>query len=199
MCPETQNLADADERSQGKIKLRLEVAAGNASELDALVFAVSEAYRKFFAWELIVAQAEIDSIEDGHSREKPIKDLSSYATNIPAEDEPHVEKTRATAPVELEITGAPGPLQRLQWYFANRHVEWDRQAKEPSEDRRLELEKQRTDAVRQQVDLLHDLGFPEIQIREALSQYIFGPLDRLEHFADLKFIVPEPRQKENPS
>jgi len=193
---ETRDLADADERSQGTMKLRVQVEAGNASETDDLVSALSETYRKFYAWDVIISQAEIDSIEDGHSRDKPIKDLSSYAATIPAEDELHIGKINAPAPVELEITGAPGPLQKLQWYFANRHVEWHRQAKEPSEDRRLELEKQRTDAVRQQVDLLHDLGFPESQIREALSQYIFGPLDRLERCADLKFDSPKPQANE---
>jgi hypothetical protein len=76
------------------------------------------------------------------------------------------------------VTGAQKPLLTLQRYVAHRHVNWDREAKEPSEDRRLELEEQRIDAVREQFDSLRGMGFPEIQIGEALSKYVFGPLDR---------------------
>jgi hypothetical protein len=189
MYPETRDLADADERSQNKTKLRVEFDAGNAGSMDDLAAALSDAYKKFYAWDLIVSQAELDSLENGHSRETPKKQLLSYAATVSAEDEPYLQKIQSTSP-EIEITGAPGPLNRLQRYFENRKVDWDREAKEPSEDKRLELEKQRTDAVREQVDLLHNLGFPEIQIREALSEYVFAPLDRLERFPGIKFVQP---------
>jgi hypothetical protein len=188
MYPETRDLADPTERSE-KIKVRLETEAGGGDgDIDGLVSALSQAYRNFYAWDVIVSQAELDSLENGHSRETPVKQLSSYAASMPAEDEPNIEKIHATSPA-IEITGAPGPLEKLQWYFANRRVDWDREGKEPSEDRRLELEEQRTDAVRKQVDLLHDLGFPEIQIREALSEYVFGPLDRLERYTQIKIFL----------
>ncbi len=159
---------------------------------------MSEAYKKFYAWDSIVSQAELDSVENGHSRERPLKQLSSYSADIPAEDEPHIERIHGTSPIAVEVTGAPGPLQRLQRYFANRHVDWDREGKEPSEDRRLQLETQRTDAVRQQVDLLHALGFPEIQIREALSHYVFAPLDRLERYERIKFGPPQAQTNRAP-
>jgi hypothetical protein len=192
MVSETRDLADEGERSQGKTKVRIELDANG--QVDGVVSALSEAYRKFYAWDVIVSQAELDSLENRHSRETPIKQLSSYAASVPAEDELSLERAHTISPVAFEITGAPGPLQKLQWYFANRHVDWDREAKEPSEDRRLELETQRTDAVRQQVDLLHELGFPEIQIREALSEYVFGPLDRLERLTSIKFVLPQDKE-----
>jgi hypothetical protein len=188
MDPETRDLADPTEEFERNIKFRLEAGAGgDHGGIYGLVSALSEAYRNFYAWDVIVSQAELDSLENGHSRETPVKQLSSYAASVPAEDELRIEKTNSTSPVTFEITGAPGPLKKLQGYLAKRHVDWDREGKEPSEDKRLELEEQRIDAVRKQVDLLNGLGFPEIQIREALSEYIFGPLDRLERYTQIKF------------
>ena len=74
----------------------------------------------------------------------------------------------------------------LQRYLAHRRIDWDRETKEPSEDRRLELEDQRTDAVREQFDSLRGMGFPEIQIHEALSEHVFSPLDPLERQTSIK-------------
>jgi hypothetical protein len=190
MYPETRGLADSDQRSQSKMKMRVEFAPGDGCDFDELVSALSDAYEKLYAWNAIVSQAELDSIENGHSRETPVKQLSSYSSSMVAEDRAHVEKLQPDFSA-IEITGTSGPLARLHWYFQNRHVDWDRGGKEPSEDRRLELEEQRTDAVREQVDLLHNLGFPEIQIREALSTYVFAPLDRLERCAEIKFVLPQ--------
>jgi hypothetical protein len=198
MYLEIRDLADPDERSQTKTMFRLEDESDDqtgSEEIEDFVSALSDAYGKFYAWDVIVSQAELDSLENGHSRESPIQQLTSYGASVPAEDELRIEKTHTSSPVVIELTGAPGPLKKLQSYFANRHVDWDREKKEPSEDRRLELEQQRTDAVRKQVDLLHGLGFPEIQIREALSEYIFGPLDRLERYADIKLSVAQERQR----
>jgi hypothetical protein len=190
MYPENRDLADSDQRSQSKIKMRVEFPAGDGCDFNDLVSALSDAYEKLHALNAIVSQAELDSMENGHSRETPVKQLSSYSASMGAEDRAHVEKLQPDFSA-IEITGAPWPLERLHWYFQNRHVDWDREAKEPSEDRRLELEKQRTDAVREQVELLHNLGFPEIQIREALSTYVFAPLDRLERCAQIKFLEPK--------
>jgi hypothetical protein len=184
MCPETRDLAGISERPETNMRLRVELEANG--DTVGLLSALSEVYRNFYSWDVIVSQAELDSLENGHSREMPIKRLSSYAASIPPEHELRSEKLRATPPVLIEITGAAEPLKRLQWYFAKRRVDWNRQTKEPSEDRRLELEEQRIDAVREQVDLLHGLGFPESQIREALSEYVFGPLDRLERYTGIK-------------
>ncbi|HEX2228221.1 MAG TPA: hypothetical protein VHM64_13875 [Candidatus Binatia bacterium] len=193
MYPESRDLSGGDERPYGTRKICFEVEKGHEGETDSLISALTEAYQKFYAWDSIVSQAEVDSVENGHSRERPIKQLSSYSAEIPAEDKPRIETIHGTSPVVVEVTGAPGPLQRLQRYFANRHVDWDREGKEPSEDRRLQLETQRIDAVRQQVDLLHALGFPEIQIREALSHYVFAPLDRLERHEGIKFVRGKPQ------
>ena len=54
------------------------------------------------------------------------------------------------------------------------------------------LEQQRIDTVRDQVELLRGLNYPEIQIREALSKYIFAPLDRLDQSHGLKLHTEEP-------
>ena len=198
MVSESRDLPHGDERSEGTAKICVEVETGNAGETDGLVSALTEAYKKFYAWDSIVSQAELDSVENGHSRERPVKQLSSYSGDTSAEDEPRIETIHGTSPITVEVTGAPGPLQTLQRYFTNRHVDWHREAKEPSEDRRLQLETQRTDAVRQQVDLLHALGFPEIQIREALSHYVFAPLDRLERYEGIKFVPPQAQTNRAP-
>lgn len=184
MNRESQGLADGN----GAIKVRLHTKQ-DAARLDMPdgVALLSAAYNSLYAWDTIVSQAELDSTITDHSRQRPKKELSSYQATVPAEDELRVGATGGS-PAVVKITGAPGPLNRLQCYLANRHVDWDREAKEPSEDRRLELEKQRTDTVREQVESLRGMGFPEIQIREALSRYIFGPLDRLERFTTVEFL-----------
>lgn len=63
--------------------------------------------------------------------------------------------------------------------------------KSPSEDKRLDLEEQRIAVVREQVEALRGLGFPAIQIHEALSKYIFGPLDRLERRTSVEILSPD--------
>jgi hypothetical protein len=201
MDTEKRDLADASRGFQTSAKVCVELESHGAvgSNLQELLSDFSQAYGKFYEWDIIVSQAELDSLENGHSRETPVRKLTSYEATMPAEDELRIEKTRPSSPAVFEITGAAGPLKRLQWYFANRHVDWDREGKEPSEDRRLELEDQRIDAVRKEVDLLHGLGFPEIQIREALSEYIFAPLDRLERYMDIKLSRAVERQRKDDS
>jgi Holliday junction resolvasome RuvABC DNA-binding subunit len=88
----------------------------------------------------------------------------------------------------VKIKGACKTSQEVQTYLVNRHVDWDREAKEPSEDKRLDLEEQRIAVVREQVEALRGLGFPAIQIHEALSKYIFGPLDRLERRTSVEIL-----------
>src|SRR5688572_25111489 len=135
MCPETRGSADA--KDEIKIRLTSDHAASGADNVATSLAALSEAYDKLYEWEIIVSQAELDSMEANHSRPTPKQELSSYVATVPGEEKLRVETTQAGPPGVVKITGAPGPLKRLQWYFTNRHVDWDREAKEPSEDRRL--------------------------------------------------------------
>jgi hypothetical protein len=186
MCSETSGSADAN--AEIKIRMTNDRAGSGAYRMADSRAALLEAYNKLYAWENIIAQAELDSMESEHSRQTPKKELSSYEATVPAEDELRVEETGTASPGIVRIIGVPGPLKRLKSYLANRHVDWDREAKEPSEDRRLDLEEQRIDIVREQVDVLRGIGFPEVQIREALSKYIFGPLDRLERCTSIELL-----------
>ena len=147
---------------------------------------LSDIYNKLYTWDLMVSWAELDSIEGTHARQSPKRILAEYAAQVPAEDRLRLTESEVTPATYVAVTGAQKPLVALQRYLAHRHVDWDREAKEPSEDRRLELEEQRIDAVREQFDSLRGMGFPEIQIREALSEYVFGPLDRLDRETDIK-------------
>jgi hypothetical protein len=97
-----------------------------------------------------------------------------------------------TAPAYFEIVGFPNPLNRLQKHLSARPIDWQRQTKEPDENRRLALEQQRIDLVRSDVELLRGLNYPETQIREALADYVFTPLDRLDRFHGLTLYTEEP-------
>ena len=133
-----------------------------------------------------MSRAELDSIEGRHARQAPRRVLSEYATEVSATDRLRLTESEVAPVTYVAVTGAEKPLLILQRYLAHRRVDWDREAKEPSEDRRLDLEEQRIDVVREQVDSLRGMGFPEIQIREALSEYVFGPLDRLDRETNIK-------------
>jgi hypothetical protein len=169
---------------QQKKTMRIEM--GPDADVEEVIPAICNAYEKFYCWDTIISEAELDSVQNGHSWETPVRQLSLYRVALPAEEKLRIEEIRTASGGMLEATGIAGPVERLERYYQNRHVDWDRKAKEPSEDRRLELENQRTEVLRDGVELLHGLGFPEIQIREALSEYVFAPRDRLERYGGVK-------------
>jgi hypothetical protein len=165
-----------DDDSRAPLKIRFDLSGDIARNFAIL----SDIYNKLYTWDVMVSRAQLDSIEGTHVRQTPRRILAEYAAEVPAEDRLRLTESEVTPATYVAVTGAQKPLLTLQRYLAHRHVDWDREAKEPSEDRRLELEEQRIDAVREQFDSLRGMGFPEIQIREALSEYVFGPLDRLD-------------------
>src|SRR5688572_20174014 len=119
MCPE-ESLAEANH----EIIARLHAVRDTAPHsIEGGVAALSEAYNQLYAWEVIVSQAELDSLEANHSRPTPKRELSSYEATIPPEDELRVERSDPTSPATVKIRGAPRPLKRLEWYLANRHVD----------------------------------------------------------------------------
>jgi hypothetical protein len=123
----------------------------------------------------MVSRAELDSIEGTHARQTPRRVLSEYAAEVPQADRLRLTESEVAPVTYLAVTGSQKPLLMLHRYLTQRPVDWDREAREPSEDRRLELEEQRIEVVREQSESLRGMGFPEIQIREALSEYVRPP------------------------
>jgi hypothetical protein len=148
--------------------------------IDALE-ALEAAYSGLYKWDLLVARAERSAKAQDriHYRTSPRGNLDGEFT-IPEEDGLCLARVEVIAPAYLEIVGAGRTLQSLHGYLASGRIEWDRTKKEPDEHRLLALEQRRVDLVRDQVELLRGLNYPEIQIRKVLSRYIFAPLDRLD-------------------
>jgi hypothetical protein len=167
------------------LKIRFDLS-GDRADIAQNLAILSDSYNKLYTWNLMVSRAELDSIEGTHARQTPRRVLAEYVAEVPAEDRLRLTESEVAPLTYVAVTGAQKPLLTLQRYLAHRHVDWHREAKEPSEDRRLELEEQRIDVVREQVDSLRGMGFPEIQIREAISEYVFGPLDRLDRETNIK-------------
>lgn len=170
--------------SHASIKVAFRVGrCGEVQELVQTLSILQEVYNNLYAWDLMVVQAETDSIEGTHYRGLPRRKLNlveDAAAVVPAEDRLCLAQIEIIPPAFVEIVGAEAPLQALQSYLMNRHVDWKRETREPAEDKRLALEEQRIALVRDKVDLLRALRFPEIQIREALSRRVFAGLDRLD-------------------
>jgi len=175
-----------DDASRRSLKIRFDLGGDRASDIAQNFAILSDIYNKLYTWDSMVSRAELDSIEGTHARQTPKRILSEYAAEVPPEGRLRLTESEVTPVTYVAVTGAQKPLLTLQHYLAHRHVDWDREAKEPAEDRRLELEKQRIDVVREQFDSLRGMGFPEIQIREALSEYVFAPLDRLDRHTNIK-------------
>lgn len=149
--------------------------------IDALE-ALEAAYSGLYKWDLLlVAGAEHTAKAQDriHYRSSPRENLDGEFA-IPEEDGLCLARVEVIAPAYLEIVGAERTLKSLHGYLAAGRLEWDRTKKEPDEHRRLALEQRRVDLVRDQVELLRGLNYPEIQIRKVLSRYIFAPLDRLD-------------------
>jgi hypothetical protein len=152
--------------------------------IDALE-ALEAVYTALLQWRKLVAAAEQNArAEDGiHYRGAPRHEL---AANFQVADDEALclARVEVTAPAYVEIVGAAGPLESLQ-------------KQEPEEDRRLALEQQRIDAVRDEVELLRGLNYPEVQIREALSKYVFAPFDHLDRFRGLTLYEEDKSRQES--
>ncbi|HET8563527.1 MAG TPA: hypothetical protein VFM35_06615 [Candidatus Binatia bacterium] len=181
---EDQPRASRGDSSHASIKVSFGIdRCGEVHEIVRDLSILEEVYNNLYAWELLVAQAELDSQEGTHYRGLPKQKLSvsgDAAEVVPNEDRLCLAQIEIIPPAFVEIVGSPNPLHALRRYLMDRHVDWDRKRREPAEDKRLALEDQRIDVVRDKVGLLRELGFPEIQIREALSRHVFAPLDRLD-------------------
>ena len=177
----------------GSIKIYLPVVhCGEARLIIEALGALEAAYNGLYRWQLMVARAEDSAkAEDGiHYRGHPRGKLDGEFA-VPEEDQLCLARAEVIAPAYIEIAGAERVLQPLRGYLAAGQIEWDRKKKEPDEGRRLALEQRRIDLVREEVELLRSLAYPEIQIRETLSKYIFGPLDRLDHIEGLSLYEDE--------
>ncbi|MGH7846452.1 MAG: hypothetical protein ACREQW_14950 [Candidatus Binatia bacterium] len=154
--------------------------------------ALEAAYHGFYRWNVLVARAEsCAKTEDGiHYRRGPRGKLDGEFT-VPEEEQLCLARAEVIAPAYVEIVGAEKALTALRGYLASERVEWDRTKKEPDEHRRLALEQSRVGPVLDQVELLRSLNYPEIQIREVLSKYIFAPLDRLDRIEGLSLYEEE--------
>lgn len=165
--------------------------------IDALE-ALEAVYTALLQWRKLVAAAEQNArAEDGiHYRGAPRHEL---AANFQVADDEALclARVEVTAPAYVEIVGAAGPLESLQKYLSRERIDWDRQKQEPEEDRRLALEQQRIDAVRNEVELLRGLNYPEVQIREALSKYVFAPFDHLDRFRGLTLYEEDKSRQES--
>ncbi|AKN60029.1 hypothetical protein WB44_01575 [Synechococcus sp. WH 8020] len=87
--------------------------------------------------------------------------------------------------------GALNPLEVIRKWVADHHERRkDRNYRESLEAEKLYLEneKLKTEVVRDKLALLRENGVPDEKIREALSQYIFEPLTRLERHQDAGMI-----------
>jgi len=146
--PAMQPLRD---HSRVPLKIRFDLS-GDRADIAQNFAILSDIYNKLYTWDLMVSRAELDSIEGNHARQSPKRILAEYEAEVPGEDQLRLTEPAVTPATYVAVTGAQKPLLTLQRYLTHRHVDWDREAKEPSEDRRLELEEQRIDIVREQFD-----------------------------------------------
>ncbi|HWP59439.1 MAG TPA: hypothetical protein VNL14_16215 [Candidatus Acidoferrales bacterium] len=162
------------------------VRCGEVRLLIGALDALESAYNGFYQWDLLIARADVQTkAENGiHYRASPRGNLDGEE-NIPDDDRLCLAKVEVIAPAYVEIVGVPRAIERLGSYLAGKRVQWDRDMKEPPEERRLAVEERRIDTVRYDVEMLRGLNYPEKQIREALSRHVFAPLDRLDRFEGL--------------
>jgi hypothetical protein len=130
------------------LKVRFDLSGDIAKNFAIL----PDIYNRLYTWDLMVSRAQLDSLEGTHARQSPRRVLSEYAAKVPPADRLRLTESEITPVTYVAVTGAQKPLLTLQRYLAHRHVDWDREAKEPSEDKRLELEEERIDAAREQFD-----------------------------------------------
>ena len=83
----------------------------------------------------MVSRAELDSIEGTHARQTPRRVLSDYAAEVPRAHRLRLTESEVAPVTYLAVTGSQKPLLMLHRYLTQRPVDWDREAKEPSEDR----------------------------------------------------------------
>jgi hypothetical protein len=95
----------------------------------------------------------------------------------------------------LGICGALLPLETLRKYLNDRHErDKDKAYRSAAEQLRasLELEKLRMDVVREQIELLREIGIPEERIREAVIRHVVQPLGELDYYQDRDIIQGAP-------
>lgn len=86
-----------------------------------------------------------------------------------------------------EFLGSLNPLETLRKYVNDRHEQRkDREYREPLERERLALrnEKLRTEVILDKVIVLREIGMPEEQIRNFLSEHVIKPLASIDQYQD---------------
>lgn len=190
-------------------KLKISVTISRSGEVREIVQALSElerVYNHLYAWNLIVHQAKEDAGEQtSYYRRRPRRSLRRirYVDQVVLpEDRLYLARIEIASPGWAELVGALNPLESLRKYLQDRHLRrQDRQIREPAEAQRLALENEhlRTEVVREQVELLRSLNFPEDQIRQALSRHIFEPADSLDQLQDSGLIEEAKVVQSNPN
>jgi hypothetical protein len=90
-----------------------------------------------------------------------------------------------------DFVGALNPLEVLRKYISDRHERAkDDRYRSAAEEQRLNLEnaKLQTEVVREQIELLREIGVPEDKIREALAKHVFTPSGKLDAHLNSRLI-----------
>ncbi|MXY38604.1 MAG: hypothetical protein F4160_02605 [Rhodospirillaceae bacterium] len=148
--------------------------------------------RSSFPWEIIF-EAGVPLLGLGQPNRVPIE-----ADALPPNARLTLERVRIESPGFWEFLAALNPLQQLREYLNDRHRRrQDREFREASERKRLELENELIQKqleerdianLREKVTLLRDLGYHPNEIRDMMFMKIGMPLVRLGRHQDTKLI-----------
>lgn len=167
---------------------------GYVHEIVDLLNDFEHAYNNFYVFSSLVSAVEKTDSVYIYRRSSPKFSLiakSKVASFVLPEDRLRLYRIEFNSPGFWEFAGSLNPLEVMRnWVADNHERRKDRDYRESLEAERLHLEneKLKTDVVRNQVALLRENGVPEEKIREALTQYIMEPLNRLERHQDAGMI-----------
>lgn len=149
----------------GRASIKVSLVADQCEQVRDVIEALSvleEVYNNLYAWNLLTYQADHPSGEGFHDKGHPPGKLlvvTNVADAVPTEDRLCLAQIEIEPPGFVEIVGAQKVLHTMHEYLANHHG----------------------DIVRQGIDRLRSLNYPEGQIREALFRHILAPLARLDN------------------
>jgi len=167
---------------------------GYVHEIVDLLNDFEHAYNNFYVFSSLVRSAEKTDSAYIYRRSSPKFSLiakSKVASFVLPEEKLRLHRIEFNSPGFWEFAGSLNPLEVMRKCVADNHERRkDRDYRESLEAERLHLEnvKLKTDVVRDQVTLLRENGVPEEKIREALTQYIIEPLNRLERHQEAGMI-----------
>ena len=169
---------------------------GEVAEVVRYLQHVENAYNHIFAFDLIVAEAkerygEVFSWRTRRNTSRTLRQIRDPSSVVLPENRLRLHAVSVQSPGFWEFLGALNPLETIRKYLTDRHEQKkDRDYRNAAEAERLrlELEKLKTEVVRDRIEILRGLNIPEDRIVATLNLHVVEPLSRIDEDQDSALI-----------